>query len=167
MYSWGAACSKSVGFREGQFPLLKVKETVACLPALVVGYYTKDLMKIVVTGVITMAAIRFFSSKSFLRRKNERLIGIRFSGLIIDENDQNYFVQKWSDFSLIKSRRRAPSWRSCGGLWLSESKQELVITTEIPKSRQGHYAFGTVTDSRRDLGVLSILGSKIKIWWYH
>ena len=46
-------------FREGQFPLLKVKETVACLPALV-GYYTKDLMKIVVTGVITMAAIRFF-----------------------------------------------------------------------------------------------------------
>ena len=47
-------------FREGQFPLLKVKETVACLPALVVGYYTKDLMKIVVTGVITMAAIRFF-----------------------------------------------------------------------------------------------------------
>ena len=47
-------------FREGQFPLLKVKETVASLPALVVGYYTKDLMKIVVTGVITMAAIRFF-----------------------------------------------------------------------------------------------------------
>jgi|GEM_PF-3280942 len=45
-------------FREGQLPLLKIKETIACLPALVVGYYTKDLMKIVVTGIVTMALIR-------------------------------------------------------------------------------------------------------------
>lgn len=45
-------------FREGQLPLLKVKETIACLPALAIGYYTKDLMKIVVTGIITMALIR-------------------------------------------------------------------------------------------------------------
>ena len=47
-------------FREGQFPLLKVKEAVACIPALLVGYYTKDLMKIVITGVIAMALLRFF-----------------------------------------------------------------------------------------------------------
>ena len=46
--------------REGQFPLLKVKEAVACIPALLVGYYTKDLMKIVITGVIAMALLRFF-----------------------------------------------------------------------------------------------------------
>lgn len=45
-------------FREGQWPLLKIKETLACLPALAVGYYTKDLMKIVVTGIITIALIR-------------------------------------------------------------------------------------------------------------
>jgi branched-subunit amino acid transport protein len=47
-------------FREGQFPILKVKETIACIPALLVGYYTKDLMKIVITGVIAMALLRFF-----------------------------------------------------------------------------------------------------------
>lgn len=47
-------------FREGQFPMIKGKEILACLPALVVGYYTKDLMKIVVTGVVAMAVIRFF-----------------------------------------------------------------------------------------------------------
>ena len=34
-------------FREGQFPILKVKETIAC-------------MKIVITGVIAMALLRFF-----------------------------------------------------------------------------------------------------------
>ena len=47
-------------FREGQFPILKFKETIACIPALLVGYYTKDLMKIVITGVIAMALLRFF-----------------------------------------------------------------------------------------------------------
>ncbi|EGC68422.1 Branched-chain amino acid transport protein (AzlD) [Enterococcus casseliflavus ATCC 12755] len=47
-------------FREGQFPILKVKETIACILALLVGYYTKDLMKIVITGVIAMALLRFF-----------------------------------------------------------------------------------------------------------
>ena len=47
-------------FREGQFPILKVKEIIACIPALLVGYYTKDLMKIVITGVIAMALLRFF-----------------------------------------------------------------------------------------------------------
>ena len=47
-------------FREGQFPILKVQATIACIPALLVGYYTKDLMKIVITGVIALALLCFF-----------------------------------------------------------------------------------------------------------
>ena len=45
-------------FRQGQWPLIKVPELLACLPALVVGYYTKDLMKIVIVGVVTIALLR-------------------------------------------------------------------------------------------------------------
>ncbi|MDN6130345.1 MAG: AzlD domain-containing protein, partial [Tetragenococcus halophilus] len=39
---------------------LNIQETIACIPALIVGIYTKDLMKIVVTGIIAIALIRFF-----------------------------------------------------------------------------------------------------------
>ncbi len=42
----------------GKAPVLKFEETLACIPTLIVGYYTKDLMKIVITGIITIAVIR-------------------------------------------------------------------------------------------------------------
>ena len=42
----------------GKLPTIKVPEALACLPTLLVGYYTKDLMKIVITGIITIALIR-------------------------------------------------------------------------------------------------------------
>ena len=45
-------------FRQGQWPLIKIPELLACLPALVVGYYTKDLMKIVIVGIVTIALLR-------------------------------------------------------------------------------------------------------------
>lgn len=47
-------------FRQGKLPLIKFPELLACLPALVVGYYTKDLMKIVVVGILSMAILRLF-----------------------------------------------------------------------------------------------------------
>ncbi|OJG12948.1 hypothetical protein RU94_GL001647 [Enterococcus asini] len=47
-------------FREGQWPLVKIPELLACLPALVVGYYTKDLMKIVIVGILCIALLRIF-----------------------------------------------------------------------------------------------------------
>lgn len=47
-------------FRQGQWPLVKLPELLACLPALVVGYYTKDLMKIVIVGVVGIALLRIF-----------------------------------------------------------------------------------------------------------
>lgn len=47
-----------LNFRSGQFPTIKVPETIACIPALLVGYYTKDLMKIVIVGVLGIALLR-------------------------------------------------------------------------------------------------------------
>lgn len=43
---------------EGNLPRLKLEETLACIPTFLIGYYTKDLMKIVITGIITIALIR-------------------------------------------------------------------------------------------------------------
>lgn len=45
-------------FHENQWP--KIPELIACIPTLFVGYYSKDLMKIVVTGIISIALIRLF-----------------------------------------------------------------------------------------------------------
>ena len=91
------------------------------------------------------------------------LLASVFSGLIIDENDQNYFVQKNGlTFRLSKAEGEHHLGEAVEGFGYQNQKQELVITTEIPKSRQGHYAFGTVTDSRRDLGVFVDIGLKDK-----
>lgn len=49
-----------LNYREGQFPTLKIPELLACLPAVLVGIRTKDLMKIVVTGIIGIAVLRLF-----------------------------------------------------------------------------------------------------------
>ena len=60
VYFGGIVGSKFADLSRRAIPILKVKETIACIPALLVGYYTKDLMKIVITGVIAMALLRFF-----------------------------------------------------------------------------------------------------------
>lgn len=43
---------------EGGIPKIKIGELLACLPALIMGIRTKDLMKIVIVGVVSMALIR-------------------------------------------------------------------------------------------------------------
>lgn len=45
-------------FRPGQFPELRFPEILACIPALIIGIRTNDLMKIVVTGVLSIALLR-------------------------------------------------------------------------------------------------------------
>ncbi|MFC4771435.1 AzlD domain-containing protein [Enterococcus hermanniensis] len=47
-------------FHTGQFPTLRIPEIIACVPALIVGIRTNDLMKIVVTGVLCIALLRLF-----------------------------------------------------------------------------------------------------------
>ena len=41
-----------LNFQAGHFPTLRFPEVFACIPALIVGYRTNDLMKIVLTGVL-------------------------------------------------------------------------------------------------------------------
>lgn len=41
------------------FPKVKMLEAAACLPSFLVAIRTKDLMKTVITGIITMAVLRF------------------------------------------------------------------------------------------------------------
>lgn len=47
-----------LNFRVGHFPSLRFPEILACIPALIVGIRTNDLMKIVVTGIIGIAFLR-------------------------------------------------------------------------------------------------------------
>lgn len=91
------------------------------------------------------------------------LLASVFSGLVIDENEQNYFVQKnGQTFRLPKEEGSHHLGEAVEGFGYLNQKQELVFTTNIPKSRKGHYAFGTVTGSRRDLGVFVDIGLKEK-----
>ena len=47
-----------LNFQSGQFPTLRFPEVFACIPALIVGIRTNDLMKIVLTGVLGIALLR-------------------------------------------------------------------------------------------------------------
>jgi len=49
-----------LNFQTGQFPSLRFPEFFACIPALIVGIRTNDLMKIVLTGVLGIALLRLF-----------------------------------------------------------------------------------------------------------
>ncbi len=61
---------------------------------------------------------------------------------------------------LAKEERRTSFRWSRRRVWLSNQKQENVLTTNIPKSRKGHYAFGHRKPSRR--GVFVDIGLKDK-----
>ncbi|SET82730.1 Branched-chain amino acid transport protein [Enterococcus malodoratus] len=47
-----------LNFQTWHFPTLRIPELLACIPALIVGIRTKDLMKIVLTGVLGIALLR-------------------------------------------------------------------------------------------------------------
>lgn len=47
-----------LNFQTGHFPTLRIPELLAYIPALIVGIRTKDLMKIVLTGVLGIALLR-------------------------------------------------------------------------------------------------------------
>ena len=73
---------------------------------------------------------------------------------------------KMNNFILFKNgitfrlkRRRYACYRGgCRRVWLFKSKQEPALTTTIPTVRIGSYGFGTVTGTRRDLGVFVDVG---------
>lgn len=47
-----------LNFQTGHFLTLRFPEIFACIPALIVGIRTNDLMKIVLTGVLGIALLR-------------------------------------------------------------------------------------------------------------
>ncbi|MDT2658525.1 AzlD domain-containing protein [Enterococcus hulanensis] len=47
-----------LNFQTGRFPTVRFPEIFACIPALIVGIRTNDLMKIVLTGVLGIALLR-------------------------------------------------------------------------------------------------------------
>lgn len=88
------------------------------------------------------------------------LLGQVFTGLIIDENESMYLVQKNGvTFRLLKEEDVLHKiGESVEGFGYVNQKKEAVFTTKIPQVRIGHYAFGEVTDVRRDLGVFVNIG---------
>ncbi|MDN6639782.1 MAG: S1-like domain-containing RNA-binding protein [Tetragenococcus sp.] len=87
------------------------------------------------------------------------LIASVFTGIITDENEQHYFVQKnGQTFKLNKEEGDYALGEAVEGFAYFNQKQEAAFTTVIPKIRKGHYAFAPVIEVRRDLGVFVDIG---------
>jgi len=88
------------------------------------------------------------------------LLGQVFIGLIIDENEKMYLVQKNGvTFRLLKDEDETHQiGETVEGFGYVNQKKESIFTTKVPQVRIGHYAFGEVTDVRRDLGVFVNIG---------
>ncbi|MDR2464996.1 MAG: DNA-binding protein [Streptococcaceae bacterium] len=86
-------------------------------------------------------------------------LGTTFTGVITDENEEFVFVQKNGRvYRLAKTEGEFALGQSINGFAYSNTKGTLSFTTVIPKSRVGAYAFGEVTNVRRDLGVFVDIG---------
>lgn len=93
---------------------------------------------------------------------NELLAQI-FTALVIDENESHYFLQKNGiTLRLSKEEGSHEIGEAVEGFGYMNQKQEPEMTTNIPTARIGHYAFGTVTGTRRDLGAFVDIGLKDK-----
>lgn len=81
-------------------------------------------------------------------------------GMITDENDKCYFVQK-SGVTFAMDKTEEMSYQIgdvISGFIYESSDKRKKITTTIPKVQQGKYAWGTVTQVRKDLGVFVDIG---------
>lgn len=89
----------------------------------------------------------------------KELLGNVFSALVMDENEEYWFVQKnGHTFRLAKAEGEHQLGESVEGFAYINQKHDACFTTVIPKIRIGHYAFGEVTAVRRDLGVFVAIG---------
>ena len=87
------------------------------------------------------------------------LIGQVFTGLIIDENEEAYFIQKDGvTFRLDKSEGEWTLGSAVEGFAYQNQKDENRFTTKIPTVLQGHYDFAEVVATRRDLGAFVNIG---------
>lgn len=88
-------------------------------------------------------------------------IGEIISAKVTDENDKYYYAQiDGLTYEIDKSALQKPL--KIGGVVTGfayeNEKHNLQITKNIPDVRLGHYAWGEVTDIRRDLGVFVNIG---------
>lgn len=88
-------------------------------------------------------------------------IGEIISAKVTDENDKYYYAQiDGLTYEINKSELQKPL--KIGGVVTGfayeNEKHNLQITKNIPDVRLGHYAWGEVTDIRRDLGVFVNIG---------
>ena len=76
------------------------------------------------------------------------------TGLVTDENDRFYFVQKdGQTYALAKKEGEHQLGESVKGFAYSDMKQKLRLTTLDVTATQTTFGWGTVTDVRKDLGV--------------
>ena len=76
------------------------------------------------------------------------------TGLVTDENDRFYFVQKdGQTYALAKEEGKHQLGESVKGFAYSDMKQKLRLTTLDVTATQTTFGWGTVTDVRKDLGV--------------
>jgi len=75
-------------------------------------------------------------------------------GLIIDENDRFYFVQKdGQTYALAKEEGHHTVGDTVKGFAYTDMKQKLRLTTLEVTATQDQFGWGTVTEVRKDLGV--------------
>ena len=88
-------------------------------------------------------------------------IGDIISAKVTDENDKYYFAQvDGLTYEIDKAELLKPLKVGgvVSGFAYENEKHNLQITKNIPDVRLGHFAWGTVTDFRRDLGVFVNIG---------
>lgn len=88
-------------------------------------------------------------------------VGEIITATVTDENDLDYFAQVDGVTYAIDKRELEKPLKIGGkvsGFAYENDRHQLQITKNIPDVRLGHYAWGTVTDIRRDLGVFVDIG---------
>lgn len=76
------------------------------------------------------------------------------TGLVTDQNDQFYFVQKEGQtMALAKEEGEHTVGDMVTGFAYTDMKQKLRLTTLEVKADRDHFGWGEVTDVRKDLGV--------------
>lgn len=91
--------------------------------------------------------------------KKTELLGREITGLVIDQNETDYFVQKEGIvFHCAKSLGDYQLGEPVQGFTYENKKHQWRIIPNPPKVLLGHYQLCTVTDVRRDLGVFVDIG---------
>lgn len=89
----------------------------------------------------------------------DQVIGQVFKTFIIDENDEAYFLQKNGvTLRLSKTEGTYQIGDTIEGFAYPNQQQKICFTTQIPTAVNGQFAFATVKEVRRDLGVFVDVG---------